>query len=547
MLFENFRSLERVDLPLAPLTALVGPNGAGKTAVIAGIDMVLGNYWPSLRSVREPQDFTNFDATLTLGITVYGREPYLHQDALGATRPVQALRLVCKPYARNTKYGGRGDLHADFEPVGADGEVPNVAVTKGRGGTSFGRLSVGTDLRNSMRVLTIDHRRSVTQHLPTARHSVLARLFAPARKEFEQVADPATPGRAAFTGRYEEAMNALRTPRLLQVEATIRETTKRMLGFMGTGSKTADVAFGFADPANPFSSLRINYTEDGLTLPGEEAGMGVQSAIVVGIFEALRQLGSSVGTVLIEEPEMYLHPQAQRYFYRILTDLVGAGTQVIYSTHSPVFADVDNYEGIRLLRHHGKAHTSASRIVDTEHLTRLAAQKADQRLVTGFDTSKNELFFATRALLVEGPGDALAVRLSASQLGLDLDAANVAVVQAGGKSGLLFYGTICQALDIPFGVLHDDDQRPLDGAADGEQRAKIAAENRKEADLNDRVAALTPPLGLSVARPSLEAVLGIGRSATNKPAKVAAALVEREPADLPTALTNALNAIVNES
>lgn len=82
------------------------------------------------------------------------------------------------------------------------------------------------------------------------------------------------------------------------------------------------------------------YREDGLEIPGGELGLGVQSALVVGVFEAPRQLEEPVGTVLIEEPEMYLHPQAQRYFHRLLTELAATGScQVIYSTHSPIFAE----------------------------------------------------------------------------------------------------------------------------------------------------------------------------------------------------------------
>jgi putative ATP-dependent endonuclease of OLD family len=290
---------------------------------------------------------------------------------------------------------------------------------------------------------------------------VSATLFVTARKEFEAEKDPESPGRPAFGEQYERAMEALRTPRLVEVEDTIRETTRRMLGFLGpSASSDVEVGFGFADPANPFASLRINYTEDGMTLPGEEVGMDVQSAIVVGIFEALRRLGSPVQTVLIEEPEMFLHPQAQRYFYRLLNDLVADGTQVIYSTHSAVFADVDNYEGIRLLRRRGHGHTVADWVRDPLDAAFLDEHRKQQRLATGFDSSKNELFFADRALLVEGPADMLAVMMAAKKLDIDLDAENVAVVQGGGKTGLLFYGTICRALSIPYAVMHDEDIWP---------------------------------------------------------------------------------------
>jgi len=41
--------------------------------------------------------------------------------------------------------------------------------------------------------------------------------------------------------------------------------------------------------------------------------------------------------VLIEEPELFLRPQAQRYFYRLLRAFAERGNQVLYSTHEPAF------------------------------------------------------------------------------------------------------------------------------------------------------------------------------------------------------------------
>jgi predicted ATP-dependent endonuclease of OLD family len=78
----NFRALEAAEIPFAPLTAIVGPNGVGKTSILRAIDIVLGPAWPSMRSIRVPQDFSRFDPTRDLLIEVYFDPPATHVDAM---------------------------------------------------------------------------------------------------------------------------------------------------------------------------------------------------------------------------------------------------------------------------------------------------------------------------------------------------------------------------------------------------------------------------------------------------------------------------------
>lgn len=515
----NFRSLEQVEVPLAPLTAIVGPNGTGKTSLLRSIELVLGEAWPSLRSFRIPQDFTGFDATRDIEIVVGFDPPYVHRDTHSTEHSIVAVRLTCKPYKRSGKWGSTGDLHADIEPLNGKGEVPSVAIgqpTKGQK-TQFGPLRVGTDLRDHARVLFIDHRRSLTQHLPYMRGSILGRLLQPARKEFT--------GQDDFRKAYEQAMDLLRTEQVKKIEETVADTAKRMLGFLG-GSRTGsiDIGFGFSDPANPFGSLRLQYQESGLAVPGEELGLGIQSAIVVGIFEAFRQMGTECGTLAIEEPEMYLHPQAQRYFYRLLCEMADKNQcQVIYSTHSPIFADVSRFEGLRLVRREAGQQSRIAHVPEVRQAA-LGQARAAFKLGGRFDSARNEVLFAQRALLVEGYGDRIAALLVAEKLGHDVDAEGVAVVDCGGKSGIELVLGVCHALSIPCVVLHDEDVWPTDSIGDDAKRKKLEAENKHQKDKNARIRQAAGTMPVFVMAPSLEEALGISRNASDKPRRVSEAL-----------------------
>lgn len=526
---KNFRCLEEFTIEFDNLTAIVGPNGSGKTSIVRALDLVLGDAWPSLRSFRIPQDFTNFDTRRHLTLTVSLEPPYEHEDALKKMHLVTALRLSCKQYKRKTKKGEVGDLHVDFEPVDEKGKVPLVASTRPRTGEKpqFKPLLASSAMRDEARIILIDHKRSLVQHLPSIRGSALARLLEPARLQYEKS------GKEDFNAKYEAAMEALRSDKLRTIESVIGETTKRMLGFMGARAvKDLDIAFGFADPANPFNSLRLTCSEGGLLVPGEELGLGVQSAMVVGIFEALRQLGATCSSVVIEEPEMYLHPQAQRYFFKLLCEMserADGGCQVIYTTHSPVFADVNCFEALRLVRRESGMSSKVSWVSGEEDRRYLSERREGFKLARPFDSARNELLFATRVLLTEGIADRVAVMLVAEKLGYDLDGEGCAVIDCGGKLGIPLIARLCRALGLPTFVLHDSDVRP------GE-------EGRPENE--EIVRALGYPSRVFVTEPSLENLLGICATAKDKPRLVAAKIRETPVDSLPENLVRAVKALM---
>jgi predicted ATP-dependent endonuclease of OLD family len=172
----------------------------------------------------------------------------------------------------------------------------------------------------------------------------------------------------------------------------------------------------------------------------------------------------------------------------------------------------------------------------------LSSAKAAIKLLTAYDTARSEALFANAVLLVEGKADLIAARGTATRMRVDLDARNLTVMECGGKTSIPFHARICRALGIPVCALYDDDQWPVPADADDATRKKIEDEVARAEAENEVIAEALPDASARfVCRPTLEAEMGIGRSATNKPMRMAEALARaRDRHDLPQQLTAAV-------
>lgn len=215
----------------------------------------------------------------------------------------------------------------------------------------------------------------------------------------------------------------------------------------------------------PLPTADVNLLDDGLAVPVDYAGHGLQRTFIIALlqhlarasFVSLREqpddaeaadehpvedVGQEVsqlpGLILaIEEPELYQHPTKQRHFARVLHELshghlpgMATSTQMILATHSPHFAAIDRSEDVRILRRSkpkpDQPRETACSIVD---LQSIAAQleKAQEKPEGSFTVQSlrprlhiigSELaegFFAKAIVLVEGRGDSAAL-MAAAQL-----------------------------------------------------------------------------------------------------------------------------------
>lgn len=225
----------------------------------------------------------------------------------------------------------------------------------------------------------------------------------------------------------------------------------------------------------PSTSLVIRDVEAGIETDVGHQGHGLQRTLVITLLQLLADAqaqgsqsafgGLERGTILlIEEPELYLHPQMERLMRDVLHRLAAQpDTQVACCTHSPVFLDIaTNYRAIVRMFKTPEGDATGHQV--TQDLFAGAPNQADKQrlnIVARFDPTVNELFFAKRVVLLEEFSAIAAFEHAAQLMGLferhKRLRREVALVDCSGKSNIPAFQRILNAFDIPYRVLHDAD------------------------------------------------------------------------------------------
>jgi predicted ATPase len=172
--------------------------------------------------------------------------------------------------------------------------------------------------------------------------------------------------------------------------------------------------------------------------------------LLVNGMERVLAAGLRRFVLLIEEPELYLSPHAQRHLYRVLRELAQSGNQILYSTHAPVFLSVDRLEELALVRHTSDVGTT---LFQPDPLPEAESFRA----LSEFDSDRAELFLARAALLVEGRTEKLTFPLVFEALDVEADKEGIIVLECGGKGNMPLFARICNACGIPYVIVHDRD------------------------------------------------------------------------------------------
>lgn len=187
-----------------------------------------------------------------------------------------------------------------------------------------------------------------------------------------------------------------------------------------------------AKPPNNQPRILVEKKSTRHELPLDWTGAGIAEMLII-----LTHIVSERHKVIVlDEPELHLHPHSQRLLRDFLRD-ASATNQIVIVTHSPQFVDLADLDSITLLRE-VKARTQTRRLPSD-----LLTSDEREKVFTTLLAQEKEFLFSRTVLLVEGPTEYGAMPILAKKMGKSFDENGVSLVSVEGN----YFGLMIKLLD----------------------------------------------------------------------------------------------------
>lgn len=480
IVIQNYRCIGStpVEIDLDDIVVLVGPNNAGKSTILRAYELIMSGPKAATLALS---DFPNEDRSALPHIEL---QTYINDSNAPAARWLYHEAGTNRAYVRE-----RWVWDAPGQPPRRQGRKPDAADWESEVPWGYDNVALGKRPQ--------PHRLDAFAS-PEEQAGSIIKLLAEVLVKSAQTPKPGEDGTASATSKLKEYISTVQRDVLRESQ----EAVDRIEGELGT--LIAKVFHGFKvslKEATPeeISDKTINALfsgavlrmgpEGGYLTPIDKQGSGARRTL---LWAALKLLGEQASAakqakkgrasspegeqrattphvLLIDEPEICLHPNAVRDACRVLYDLAeeGGGWQVMVTTHSPVFIDLSrpNTTIARVER------SNSGTVTGTTIFRPDRAQLDDDdrlrlKLLNVWDPYVGEFFFGGKTVLVEGDTEYSAFRYIIDE---DRDSfPDVHVVRARGKAILVSLIKILNHFGSGYAILHDSD-RPTN--SDGNRNA----------------------------------------------------------------------------
>jgi predicted ATP-dependent endonuclease of OLD family len=339
---KHFRGIE--DLPpfeLKNLSMLIGNNGTSKTSILEAINFALSPSFLSGR-IKHTDFFKGQDHPIEITLEFQSSFKAMLPDGF------QKQEVDCnKVYLKVKKRDRAGSGKAFSDIVVVEHYVVPVAPRTNEKGWEVVRKN-NSKFRFDYRLLTFpieieglprsyyygkNREKQIQKGFNSSISSVYDdfnwRFIKEVRKEKETPTDPLTPD---FFVRKQTIENEI----IQKIDEKAIQKTFNTLNKKLQDLGIPNIGISFFDGNAPFDSAYLNQKLEGLEIPVAQLGSGIEMIISLLFLETLASLSKENFIIIIDEPELHLHPTLQNKFIAYLVGL-SINNQVLLSTHSPYF------------------------------------------------------------------------------------------------------------------------------------------------------------------------------------------------------------------
>ena len=284
---------------------------------------------------------------------------------------------------------------------------------------------------------------------------------------------------------FDESIQELRGNAQAQYQALLDKSQHVLDGL------SASLRAKLSEWAHPDATLRLEWSQDpqksvqvgepfARIIAGEgdfegelaRFGHGLQRSYLLALLQELAGGDDTAAPRLIlgcEEPELYQHPPQARHLAAVLQKLSCGNSQIVVSTHHPVFVSGEGFQDVRMVRRDqaykrsNVAHMSYNDIAQA-----VAAATGEQpkrpegvmaKIHQALQPSLSEMFFTSRLVLVEGLEDMAYISAYLNLMGKWESYRRIGchIVPTNRKSQMLQPLVIARHICIPTFVVFDAD------------------------------------------------------------------------------------------
>jgi len=310
IIIKKFRSIDKADIWIGSINAIVGQNNTGKSSLLRAMNAFF-NY--------EIEEKAFIDGTHSFG-----------------SRTISKIEIHFEEFDRTKiqdKYINNGKIIIESSvTLNSNGCTRSIKYKKaGKWITDLGALN---EVKKQIEYILIPPNRDAGE-LEKVENSILQMLV-------EEKMEEATDVRDNYTVKFKNAIKYLENGALKKIASDAKSEFPISKSFDIKIKYTKDISY-----KNFLPDVGITIDEAGLSHSLSECGSGIQSLTIISLYNLLGKAREENIIVALEEPETNLHPQAQKELISYFQDLVKNENilQLFFTTHSSNIVDeVDHTE-----------------------------------------------------------------------------------------------------------------------------------------------------------------------------------------------------------